>query len=235
MSLVLADMELELKNRARILGAFAASDSVDRMRYAIRKAAFQAWTRQDWDFKKSSATISTTAGNLGPYVAPAGLVRFCTVNKLALFGFADTEILMPIHGSDSFQYFPYIKIQDGALYFISDPGTATLTLNYVGGFNNDISQTSLAASLLSFDSGLQDAILELAYADLMKDLPGNLEESRERMKDGLFAVDAYWEEATRGKYQTTISPKGLNGVNIDFYARTVTVLGVPVQRFANEL
>jgi hypothetical protein len=142
---------------------------------------------------------------------------------------------MPIHGSDTSSYFPYIKIQDGALYFIADPGTATLTLNYVGGFSNSITVAALAASLLPFDDGLQDAVLELAYADIMKDLPGNLEESRERMKDGLFAVDAYWEEATRGKYQTTISPKGLNGVNIDFYARVVTVLGVSVERFANEL
>jgi hypothetical protein len=204
------------------------------MRYAIRKAAFQAWTRQDWDFKKSSATITTSAGTLGPYTAPAGLVRFCTVHKLAVFGFADTEILMPIQSSDSVSYFPYIKIQDGALYFISDPGNASLTLNYVGSFSNAIDATSLGTSLLPFDSGLQDAILELAYADLMKDLPGNLEESRERMKDGLFAVDAYWEEATRDKYQTTISPKGINGVSIDFYARVVTVLGVSVQSFANE-
>lgn len=231
MSLVLADMELELKNRARIIGAFAAADSINRMRYAIRKAAFQAWTRQDWDFKKSSSTITTSAGNLGPYTAPTGLVRFATVNKLAVFGFADTEILMPIYGSTSMAYLPYIKIQDGELYFISDPGTATLTLNYIGAFSNSIEEADITASLLPFDDGLQDAVLELAYADIMRDLPGNLEEARERMKDGLFAVDAYWEEATRSKYQTTISPKGINGVSIDFHARPITVLGIPVHRY----
>lgn len=235
MSLVLSIMEAELKNRVRILGRFTASDAVDRMRYAIRKAAFQAWTRQDWDFKKSSSTITTTSGTLGPYTAPTGLVRFCTVSKLAVFGFADTEILMPIYSSDSAVYFPYIKVQDGALYFISDPGDATITLNYLGAFSNDIDETSLAASLLPFDAGLNDAILELAYADIMRDLPGNLEESRERMKDGLFSVDVYWEEVTRDKYQKTVSPKGINGVSIDFYARPITILGAPLERFASEL
>lgn len=230
MSLVLADMELELKNRARMIGAFAASDSVDRMRYAIRKAAFQAWKRQDWDFKKSSSTITTSTGNLGPYTAPAGLVRFCTVNKLAVFGFADTAILMPIHDSTSLAYLPYIKVEDGGLYFIADPGNATLTLNYVGAFSNSITEADLTASLLPFDDGLQDSIMELAYADILKDLPGLGDDARERVKDGLFDVDAYWEEATRGKYQPQIAPKGLNGVNIDFYAKPLTVLGIPVTR-----
>lgn len=235
MSLVLADMELELKNRARILGAFAAADSVNRMRYAIRKAAFQAWTRQDWDFKKSSATIETTAGNLGPYTAPTGLVRFCTTFRVAVFGFADTAILMPIHDSATSAFLPYIRVQDGGLYFVADPGTATLTLNYVGAFSSAIDEAALAAALLVFDDGLQDAIMELAKADIMDDLPGMENAVRERIKNGLFAVDAYWEEATRGKYQTTISPKGLNRVSIDFIARPITVLGISPQRFANVL
>lgn len=234
MSLVLANMELELKNRARLIGAFAAADSVDRMRIALRKGAFQAWTRQDWDFKKSSATITTSAGNLGPYTAPTGLVRFCTTFRVAVFGFADAAILTPIHDSATSAFFPYIKIQDGGLYFMADPGNSTLTLNYVGAFSNDYDEAGLAASMLVFDDGLNDAIMELAYADVFRDLPGMLEEARERMKDGLFAVDAYWEEATRGKYQTTISPKGLNGRSIDFSAKPITVLGVSPQVFANE-
>jgi hypothetical protein len=228
-------MEAELKNRARIMGAFTAADSVARMRYALRKAAFQAWTRQDWDFKASQRVIETTVGNLGPYTAPDGLIRFCTVFKVSAFGYVDTEILMPIHGTTSQEYLPYLRVQDGAIYFVNDPGTASLTLNYVGAFSNSIEEATLAASLLVFDDGLHDSIIELAEADLKKDLPGMREEAREAMKDGLFAVDAYWEEATRGKYQTVIAPKGLNRQPIDFYARSITVLGVPVQRFNNVL
>lgn len=233
MSLVLADMETELKNRARIVGAFTAADSIARMRYAIRKAAFQAWTRQDWDFKASQASIATTAGTLGPYTAPEGLVRFCTVFKVSIFGFTDAEILMPIHGTTTAEWLPYLKVQDGAIWFANDPGNGTLTLNYVGKFSNDASEAGLTASLLVFDDGLNDSVIELAIADVLKDLPGNEDKARERVKDGLFAVDAYWEEATRGKYQTTIAPKGLDRRPIDFYARTITILGTPAQRFAS--
>lgn len=233
MALVLADMETEIKNRMSAMGAFSASASIARMRYAIRKAAFQVWTRQDWDFKNSKLVIATTAGTLGPYDAPTGLVRFATRLKLATFGFADKDILAPINSSDSQEYLPYLTIQDGKIYFVSDPGSASLTLNYLGSFSNAVDDAGLAASLLVFDDGLNDAILELAFGDIVKMLPGKLEEGRERMKDGLFAADAYWEDATRDKWQKTISPKGLNGIPIDFYARTVTILGIPVERFAN--
>lgn len=226
MPLVLADVEDELKNRARVLGAFASSGSSDRLRYAIRKAAFQAWTKQDWDFKNSTEEIVTSAGNLGPYSAPSGLVRFASTHRKAFFGFYEKDVLVPILSTDVADFTPYIRVQDGMLFFVQDPGNQTLTLNYLASFSNSIEDAELTASLAHFDDGLNDAIQTLAIADLWKDLPGMQEAARTKELEGLGLVDAYWEDVTLDKYQKTIAPKGLNRVPVDFVARVVTVLGL---------
>jgi hypothetical protein len=226
MSLVRADMETEIKSRARVIGAFAGTDALNRLRYALRKGAFQAWTKFDWDFKNSTATISTTTGNLGPYDAPSGLVRFASTRRNAYFGFIDKDILVPIYGTDTEDFRPYIRVQTGKIFFVDDPGTATLTLNYLGEFSNAISEAALDASLAVFPNGLNDAIVTLAIADLWKDLPGMGEQARMKELEGLGLVDIFWEEYTLDKYQKVISPKGLNRIPVDFSARVVTVMGV---------
>lgn len=231
MALDLTTLETELKNRARVLGVFAASDSTNRMRYAIRKAAFKVWLRQDWDFKNSTATITTSSGNLGPYTAPSGLVRFATTQKVSEFGFEDKERLVPIYSTNTNSWKPYIRVVGGSIYFFEDPGTGSLTLNYLAQVSNSIESATLDAFLDLFDNGLNDAVIDGAFADILGDLPGKLEESRERMKHALFSADEYWEEVTRDRYQKTISPKGINGVSVDFSARVITVLGVLAQRF----
>jgi hypothetical protein len=234
-SLSRADMETELKNRARVLGAFAGTDSLNRLRYALRKGAFQAWTHRDWDFKNSTTTISTTAGNRGPYDAPSGLVRFAAARRLAVFGYLDKDILVPIYGTDTADFRPYIRVQNGKIYFVDDPGTATLTLNYLGEFSNSIEENTLGTTLALFPNGLNDAVLTLAMADLWKDLPGMAEQARMKEMEGLGLVDAFWEEYTLDKYQKTISPKGLNRAGIDFIARVVTVLGMSSEAGINQV
>ena len=235
MALVRADMETEIKNRARVLGGFAATSSLDRLRYALRKGANQAWIRQDWDFKNSTATITTTSGNLGPYDAPTGLVRFATTQRKAFFGWLDKDTLAPIHGTDTQDYTPYLRVQNGKIYFLEDPGTGSLTLNYLGSFSNAITEVALDATLAMFPDGLNDAILTLAVADMWKDLPGMAEQARMKELEGLGLVDIYWEDATRDRWQKTISPKGLNRAPIDFVARVVTVLGPAAERGVNRV
>lgn len=236
MGILLSDIETELKSRLRPLGlSSTASDaSITRMRYAIRKGAKQAWEKQDWDFKNSTGTITTTAGNQGPYNLPAGLVRLATFQMFAAFGFQDQDVLAPIYSDgDTERVRPYIRVENGKLYFIDDPGSAMLTLNYLGTFANSIEEVALTDTLAQIDAGLQDAIVTLATADLWKDLPGNSMESHSKELEGFAGVDQYWEEVTRDKYQKTIAPRGLNKISVDFVARVITVLGWSLQRTPN--
>lgn len=229
--LTLEGVENEVKSRARILGAFAAGDSVARMRYSIQFALLEVWNLQNWDFKNSTAQITTSQGNLGPYDAPSGLVRFATTQKRAFFGFKDASTLIPIQPTDSAEWTPYILVQDGGIYFFSDPGTGTLTLNYLGQTTDSIEEADLGAFVAIFPVGLKNAITTIALADLIRDLPGMTQHCDANEKRGRTYADEYWEDSTRGTVQTQIAPKGLGGQQLDGMLRQINVLGSLAVRF----
>jgi hypothetical protein len=231
MSLVLANVENEVKRRARILGAFAAGESASRMRDSIQFALMEIWSLEDWDFKNSTKQITTSQGNLGPYAAPSGLVRFATTQKRAFFGYRDAETLVPIQSTDSQEFKPYLFVQDGAIYFIEDPGDSTLTLNYLGQPTDSIEDPALTAFLALFPTGLKNAITTITLADLIRDLPGMTDHSDKNEKRGRTYAEEYWEDSTRGTVQTQIAPKGLGGQQLDGMLRQINVLGDLSVRF----
>ena len=231
MALTLESVENALKSRARILGAFTAAESLARLRYAEQAALLEIWNRQNWDFKNSTATITTSQGNLGPYTAPTGLIRFATTRQRALFGYRDATTLAPISPSTSRDWTPYLFIQDGGLYFMEDPGNSTLTLNYLGEFTDSIEEAALEAILALFPAGLKNAVVTLAYADLLRDIPGRTVETDMLEKRGLQYVDDYWEDSTLGTVQSQIAPKGLARQRLDGYARSLNILGPVYEEF----
>lgn len=235
MSLALGRIETALKSRLRILGAFTASESVARMREAISMAALEIWNRKDWDFKNSTATLTTSQGTLGPYNAPSGLVRFAAVRKVAAFGFRDAQTLAPILSTDVKDWTPYLVVQDGSIYFFEDPGTGNLTLNYLGDFDDSMEEANLTALVALFPSGLKNGFVTIACADVLRDIPGRTAETDANEKRGLQYVDDYWEMSTMGTVQTQIAPKGLGRQQLDGYARTLNVIGELAARFETGL
>lgn len=224
--LVLAEVETELKNRFAQWGNFTQTASLNRLRYAQLSALRRIWRSQDWDFKKSTATIVTTDGNLGPYDAPSGMVRFCQVRRLSVFGYADRYILAPIIPNvEGERITPFVNISDGKLYFVNNPGNSTLTLNYVGAISNAIDDTNMGESYTHFPDQFIDAVLEFAEADLLKYIPGMGQEAQIHEALGKQITKELWEDATVDVYQKTIAPKGLNQKAVDFVARQITVLG----------
>lgn len=224
--LVLADVEIELKSRFAQWGGFNQTSSQSRLKYAQLSALRRIWRSHDWDFKKSTATLVTTDGDLGPYVAPSGMVRFCQVRRLSSFGYVDRYVLAPIiPDSDSERIVPFLNISDGNIYFVSNPGTSTLTLNYIGSISNAIDDVNLGLTYALFPDYFLDAILEYTLSDLIKYIPGMAQEASMHEAMGRQIVKENWEEATNDLYQKTIAPKGLNQMGVDFIARQITVLG----------
>lgn len=231
MSLSLESVENEIKRRARILGAFASGESLSRLRDSLLFALVEVWNLQSWDFKNSTAQITTSQGNLGPYTAPSGLVRFALATKRALFGFRDAETLIPIQSTEAQEFTPYLFVQDGAIYFFQDPGTTTLTLNYQGQTTDSIEDGPLTAFVALFPTGLKNAIVTICLADLIRDLPGMTDHADKNEKRGRTYADEYWEESTRGTVQTQIAPKGLGGQQLDGMLRQIQILGNLTVRF----
>lgn len=210
-----------------MIGSFTQDESLNRLRYAERHALRRIWRLHDWDFKASTSTINTTSGNLGPYDPPSGLVRFCTTQKVSSFGHEDSYRLLPINqmSGDEERLTPYLKVSDGKIYFVNNPGTGTLTLNYVGRLSNAIDETTLTASFALFPDDFIDPALEFVLADLKKYLPGMTQEVSMHDAAAKMLISEIWEDYTKDKYQKTIAPKGLNQMPIDFVARQIVLLG----------
>lgn len=234
MGIALSSLETELKSRARRFGAFNATDSLNRLRYAELRALSEIWNLRDWRFKNSTASLDTTAGNLGPYTAPTGFIRFAAQKQAALFGFVDKDVIAPILATTDQIYTPYFRIQDSKILFFTDPGTGTLTLNYVVDLTDDITSAVLTTTAALFPEGLKQAIIDYAMADMYSDLPGMGEEEERVRKKGRMKVEDYWHESTLGSTQRSISPKGLNKITIDNHAKSITVLGSERDKWRSE-
>lgn len=234
MALTRSALETEFKSRARRFGAFTASDSIDRMRYALLAGAMVVWNLRDWRFKNQTASLDTTAGNKGPYTAPTGFIRFAAQKQWSLFGFVNKDAVAPILSTTDLIYTPYFRIQDSKIMFFTDPGTATLTLNYVKDLADSITEASLDTSIGYFPEGLKGALLAYALADLYEDLPSMAEEAARFRVRGRGLAEDYWHESTLDSTPRVISPRGVNKVSIDNHAKVITILGSERDKWRSE-
>lgn len=226
MPLLLSSVETEVKSRARSVGAFAAAQSVERMRYAILRAAMTLANLRDWDYLNHQDTITTTTGNKGPYTLPTGFLRLATHKAEALFGFVDKDKLAPILATDSKVYTPYFRIAGGELFFFDDPGSGDLTLNYHADISDDITEGVLGATIAIIPNGLKPALVDYSLADIYGDLPSADNKAAGLMSKARSSAEDYWHQSTLAVTQRGIAPKGLNGVSIDNHATHITVIGL---------
>jgi hypothetical protein len=224
MSLVLANVETELKSRARAMGSFTASSSIARMRYALKEAAMWLSRLRDWDYLNRTETLTTTAGNLGPYTAPTGMVRFASLRQVSEWGYVAKDVLAPILSTDSNKYRPYLKVEDGYIYFFSDPGSGTLTLNYVAQIEDDATEGPLGTTLGYIPNGLLGSIMDYAMGDLWTDIPNGYQNGERLMQRARTKAEEYWHQSTLAQAQRGISPKGLGGASIDNYSRSHSIV-----------
>lgn len=226
MALVLSSVENEVKSRARSVGAFTAAQSVERLRYSILRAAMTLANLRDWDYLNQQDTITTSAGNYGPYNLPTGFLRLATHKAEALFGFVDKDKLAPILATDTKIYTPYFLIASGQVSFFSDPGSGDLTLNYHADITDDITEGVLGATIAIIPNGLKPSLVDYALADIYGDLPSADNKVAGLMTKARSSAEDYWHQSTLAVTQRGIAPKGLNGVSIDNHATHLTIVGL---------
>lgn len=229
--MLLSSIETELRSRARPLGVFAASSSIARMRYAILRAAMWLANMRDWDYLNQTSSLSTTLGNLGPYAPPSGLLRLALHKQVSVWGYAEKDVLAPILSTDTVRYRPFIKIEDGQLYFFDDPGDATHTLNYVAEVEDDVAEGALTTTVEIIPSGLKSAVINYAMGDLWDDLPRGESKAQALYGKARSEAEEYWHQSTLAQAQRGISPKGLRGQSIDNHAAGITILGTNANRW----
>ncbi len=218
MPVTLAGVEAQLKARAANIGTFTATGSVSRMRYAILRGLQTLSNLRDWRWLNQTATLSTTAGNLGPYAAPESFLRFAALKQTSLFGFTSKDVIGPILSTDSHIYTPYFRVEDGAIMFFDDPGDGDLTVNYVAEVNNAITEATLAASVAIVPNGLEPALLDYAMADLLRYLPSGAGLIPAMLQSARNLAEDYWQQEFMGMVQRGIHPRGLNKESMDNHA-----------------
>jgi hypothetical protein len=223
MSVTLAGVEAQLKARAANLGSFTATGSVNRMRYAILRGLQTLRNLRDWKWLNQTATLTTTAGNLGPYDAPESFMRFAAQQQTSLFGFVQKDLIGPILATDSHIYTPYFRIEDGKILFFDDPGDGDLTLNYVAEANNDITEGALGASVAAVPTGLEPALMDYAMADLLRYLPNGAGLIQPMLQSARSLAEDYWQQEFMGTVQRGIHPRGLNKELMDSHAQLPSI------------
>lgn len=220
MPISLTSVEDELKSRLASMGGFTSSGAVTKLRYAILRGYQQLANLRDWRWLNQSATITTTSGNLGPYTAPTGLLRFAAARREAFFGFATKDSLVSIAATDTKRYAPYLRVSDAGVMFHDDPGDATLTLNYIAEPNDSIVEADLTATIEIVPSGLRPALVDYAYADLLRWVPAGAGMREQALRDARTAAEDYWHQEFTGlTTQRGIAPRGIQGQSLDGHAR----------------
>lgn len=230
--LALASLENDLKSRMRPLGTFVAQASLDRLRYGILRGLQTLANLRDWDWLNQTETITTTQGNLGPYTEPTGFIRMALLKQYSQWGYLSKDVLAPILSTDTQTFLPYIQIQDGAVFFLQDPGDSTLTLNYIADIADDITEAGLGATVAMVPNGLKPALVDYAMADVFRDIPSARSEIPFYLQEGRRNAEDYWHQSTLSQVQRGIYPRGVNKAPIDNNAQSMTILTTNYQRYA---
>lgn len=216
--MTLADKLEVIKRRLAAVGVFAAAGEAEkRLKDSFIRGLFLLWSLHDWDFKNKTATITTTDGTLGPYSLPTGFIRIARTLKLHYFGYSlDRTQVEPIKDDQDAlkRYDLYFNEEDSKLYFFTNPGAASLTLNYVDTIDPDID--NLSTELTDWPEGLWPALEEYIVGDQIKRLPGLKREGEEYIKSAEKECFQYIEKVT--SYPKTINPQRPGGGNLDFFA-----------------
>ena len=231
MGLALTSVEAEVKSRLRSVGAFTAPQSIERMRYGILRAATTLANLRDWAYLNATETMTTTDGTLGPYDAPENFLRLASHYQVSLFGFLEKDVLSPILATDDAIYTPYFQIQDGKIYFFSNPGSGSVVLNYVAVIVDDIEESALTATLAIIPSGLKPSLVDYAVADVMDDLPSSDTKVDRLVQKARASAEDYWHQSTLSQVQRGISPKGVNKVSMDNHAQSMSIYSFDSSRY----
>lgn len=215
----LTDVRADLRRNLDWLGAFASTNGQERLDNAILAGLWRIWSAKEWDFKWSQQTLSTTAGNKGPYDPASDYYVSAPNHRLNRFMyFPDIQTIAPIADTDTRSWDLYLNQSDGKFYFRDDPDTSTLTVNYQAKFNRD--RDDLTATLLVYPDDLFYALEAFVTAEIRS--IGNPAESMQYEQKGFALVDVAWADYIRGKERPTVrGVRGINGVTYDGIATSV--------------
>jgi hypothetical protein len=218
MGMVWANTKPALLRKLKRFGGFTSTEALSRFYESVITASTQIRRKGEWDWKNDTADLITTAGNLGPYDAPATFYRMALQRKVYQYGYTDTngQILAPILETDSSRWDVIYRVQDGKLLFRSDPGAGTLTFNFVATVDNNPTEANAQAMVEAMPGNLFDILVKLIEADFLDESQDTKADSIAMLNKAAVDLEMEYQEFLKGKpRQAQRAPRGMDGHVLD--------------------
>jgi hypothetical protein len=212
------DTKAALISRLSRYNAFLTEASLARLYQAVLDAYAEVRRKGEWPWKNQTATLTTTAGNKGPYDPPAGFHRFALKRQIYRYAFTDADgvLLAPIRETDTQAWDLLYRVEDGKFYFREDPGTQDLTLNFQGEQANAPTEANAQEAVESMPGDLYQPFAELVEGWFLWDSPDTRPEGLEKIRIADIHLTQVWEEFDKGRNrQKQRSPRGMDGRPFD--------------------
>ena len=192
----LTNLKARLKTDFLALGSFESDTSDDKLESAILVTALHIWNAKAWPFKSTSDTLSTQAGTLGPYDPPSNFYTFVDEKRISILGEKDRQSIWAVKDSDTRRWYPYYDDIEDKIYFMTDPGSNTLTIGFQRQVDNTLA--NISTTIGYFPEELFLAFYHGVPAEVLN-IPGALNESRfyEQKRDA--AIEKAWADYQRGR------------------------------------
>jgi hypothetical protein len=208
-----SNLEERLINDLSWTGAYTSTSGLKRLKSAILSAALKVWNKRPLPWMISSTTLNTTSGTLGPYDPPSDFKGFPLPREASNFLWDDVPLSYVIRETETEEWRIFYDENQQKFYFQSDPGDNSLTVYYVGSFDNVL--TNISTTMSVFPEELFEVIKKFVISDRL-DNSNSKKESQAYEAEGYALLEIYYENffATRSRSNQRRT-KGFNGANYD--------------------
>jgi hypothetical protein len=223
-----------LKTRVARYGTFIEESSLARFYEAILRASLLIRRKGEWPWKNTTDTLTTTAGVLGPYTPPTNFYRLAQEKKVYQYGYTDSDglVLAPVRFTDSTRWDLIYRVDQDAFYFRDDPGTGSVTVNFIAEFDATPTEANATAAVTLIPGNLYDIFADFVEADFHMESGDTRQDGLLLMQKADINLSKEWEEYEKGRpKQRQRSPRGMDGYPMDGMGRPMSIRGPGVARY----
>lgn len=218
MSMLWSVTKPALLRRLKRWGGFTSETSLARFYEATITACTKIRREGDWDWKRSNAEITTTAGLLGPYDAPATFYRMALEKKIYAYGYGDSggQVMAPVLSTDTQAWEVVFRVATGKLHFRSDPGAGVVIFNFVPMIDNNPTDANAQAMVELMPGNLFDILADFIEADFLGESKDTKADGALKFNEASINLRLEFKEFQKGaNRQRQRSPRGVAGVPFD--------------------
>lgn len=179
-------------NDLKMFGRYDIGSDENYLPLKMLRALREIWGRHPWSWKLSTATVSTTSGNLGGYALPFDFDLLTIPEKISRVYSKDSIIFPRVLDSNGDAVDCYVRRSDNTLFFTCEPSTAEYTLYYIPKFDT-LTQISL------FPEDMCDLVVTLTKSFALEDDIETAQMQQKYRNDFEYKMLQYWNAQRKGQ------------------------------------